>query len=146
MKTNFDRSMNEFLDLPEENEENNKQLEIIEKTENDIGKLNLNDDYEKIRENLLELLDTGKEAIDDMLTIARETEKSKDFETVAILMKTVVEANQSVIDMHKKIREIANYKQNNSSDTKIQNALFVGSTTELSKMLKELNNQEKEVN
>lgn len=47
-----------------------------------------------------------------------------------------------MIDLHKKIRDIANYKQESESKTTIKNALFVGSTTELSKLVKDLNEKE----
>lgn len=136
----FDESMNEFFDLPIEETPNLPQTtepkQIIPHETLDID---LKNDYEIARENFHELIDKGKDALDDLLAIARESEKGRDFEVVATLLSSLINSNKEMIEMHKKIREIANYKQNNSSDTKIQNALFVGSTTELSKMLKELN-------
>ena len=99
-------------------------------------------DYEKTRENLDELIEKGKSALDDILSIARDSEKARDFEVAATLIKTITDANQSVIELHKKIRDIANYKQEKESSTTIKNALFVGSTTELSKLVKELNTKD----
>ena len=89
------------------------------------------------------MIEVGKDAVQDILTIARESEKGRDFEVAATLLKNVLDANQQLLDIHKKIRDIANYKQQKEEKTTINNALFVGSTTELSKMLKDLNSKEK---
>ena len=98
----------------------------------------LKNDYEKTRENLDELVEKGKQAFDDILSIARESERGRDFEVAATLLKTVLEANEKVIDLHKKVREISNYKQQSENGTTIKNAVFVGSTTELAKMVREI--------
>lgn len=139
--------MNEYFDIEEEETTNlpaiSEKKEIIPHETLDID---LKKDYEIARENFHELIDKGKDALDDLLEIAKCSEKGRDFEVIATLLSSLINSNKEMIDMHKRIREITNYKQNNNSDTKIQNALFVGSTTELSKMLKELNNQEKEIN
>lgn len=99
-------------------------------------------DYEIARENFHELIEKGKDAVDDILAIARESEKGRDFEVAATLLKNVLDANEQMINLHKKIREITNYKQESSEKTTINNALFVGSTTELSKLVKELNQKD----
>ncbi len=142
----FENKMEELFDLaPLENEKEivpyQKTEVLFENLENDLIS-----DYEKTRENLDELIDKGKTALDDIISIAKDSEKARDFEVAATMLKAVVDANQQVLDLHKKIRELSNYKQSNSGDTNIKNALFVGSTSELAKMLKELNNKEKEVN
>lgn len=107
----------------------------------------LKKDYEIARENFHELIEKGKDAVDDILAIARDSEKGRDFEVAATLLKNVIEANEKMIDIHKKIREISNYKQQNTdTKTTINNALFVGSTAELSKLVKNLNEKELPIN
>ena len=101
--------------------------------------LDLKRDYEIARENFHELIEKGKTAFDDILAIANDSEKSRDFEVAAGVFKNVIEANEKMIDLHKKIREITNYKHQSTEKTTINNALFVGSTAELSKLVKDLN-------
>lgn len=101
--------------------------------------LDLKRDYEIARENFHELIEKGKEAFDEILEIAKDTSKGRDFEVAAGVFKNVLEANEKLIDIHKKIREITNYKQQSAEKTTINNALFVGSTAELSKLVKDLN-------
>jgi len=141
----FDENMNEIFDveidepntLPEKID--NKEIILHESLDLDLKK-----DYEIARENYHELIEKGKEAFDDILAIARDEEKARSFEVAAGILKNVLDANQQMLDLHKKIREITNYKQESSEKTTINNALFVGSTAELSRMVKELN--EKVVN
>ncbi len=147
MSTNFDKNMEKFFDVPESDNslpaiQNSKEVIPHETLDIDFKK-----DYEAVRENFHELIEKGKDAVDDILAIAKESEKGRDFEVAATLLKTVLDANEQIINMHKKIREITNYKQESSDKTTINNALFVGSTTELSKLVKELNQKEiKDVN
>ena len=140
--TKFEKNMENFFEVPPKEpqeslptEANNKPPPVLfDNLEDD-----LKSDYEKVRENMDELIEKGKEALDDILSIARDSEKARDFEVAATLMKTIVDTNQSIIDLHKKIRDISNYKQSSENNTTIKNALFVGSTSELSKLVKELN-------
>lgn len=134
----FDKNMEEFFDVPSEENtlpavQNSKEVIPHETLDIDFKK-----DYEIARENFHELIEKGKDAVDDILAIARESEKGRDFEVAATLLKNVLDANEQMINLHKKIREITNYKQESSDKTTINNALFVGSTTELSKLVKEL--------
>lgn len=136
----FDKNMEQIFDVaPVETNSLPKVIEdkppvLFENLEKDLMS-----DYEKTRENLDELIEKGKEALDDILSIAKDSEKARDFEVAATLLKTIADTNQSIIDLHKKVRDIANYKQQSENNTTIKNALFVGSTTELSKLVKELN-------
>lgn len=138
----FDKNMEEFFDVPP-----SENLPAIQEPKQVIPHetldIDLKKDYEFARDNFHELIEKGKDAMDDILTIAKDSEKGRDFEVAATLLKNVIEANEKMIDLHKKIREIANYKQGGSEDkTTIKNALFVGSTAELSKLVKELNQKE----
>lgn len=135
----FDEKMETFFNL-EPTEKENLPEEYKEKTAVLFDNLerDLKSDYEKTRENLDELIQKGNNALDDILSIARESERGRDFEVAATLLKTIVDTNEKVIDLHKKVRDIANYKQQSDNKTTIKNALFVGSTTELAKMVKQM--------
>jgi hypothetical protein len=143
MGTKFNERMEDFFDIKTEESENLPQI-IEEPNKIFFGELDdvLKNDYETSRENLNELIEKGKSAFDDILTIARETEKGRDFEVAATMLKTVLEANEKMLDMHKKIREISNYKQKEETKTNIKNAIFVGSTKELAKMVKDINEKD----
>lgn len=139
----FNKKMESFFEIEESNQES--QNKNIQKIEFENFETDLKNDYEKARENLNELVEKGKIALDDILSIAKETERGRDFEVAAILIKTLVDVNEKSILLHKQMREITNYKAEKQAQT-INNTLFVGSTAELSKMLKNLNTQEIEVN
>lgn len=144
MTTKFDERMDEFFGI--ESPKENENIPVIAEEKNKVffnGLENdLKADYEKTRENLDELIEKGKEAVDDILNIARETEKGRDFEVAATMLKTVVEANEKLLQMHKTVRELSNYKQKEESKTNIKNAIFVGSTKDLSRMIKDLNEKD----
>lgn len=143
MGTKFNERMEDFFDIKTEEIENLPQV-TEESNKIFFGELDddLKNDYEASRENLNELIEKGKSAFDDILTIARETEKGRDFEVAATMLKTVLDANEKMLDMHKKIREISNYKQKEETKTNIKNAIFVGSTKDLAKMVKDINEKD----
>lgn len=96
----------------------------------------LNDDYETTRNNLHSILNQGQEALFHALEVAKQSEHPRAFEVVGGLMKHLSDINHQLLDLHKKKQSI----ESNSSDSKepssvTNNAIFVGSTTELSKML-----------
>ena len=139
----FEKNMEKFFDVPPAEPESN----LPEKTSNEIIPhetldIDFKKDYELVRDNFHELIEKGKAAVDDILSIARESEKGRDFEVAATVLKTVIDANEKMIDLHKKIRDISNYKQASSEKTTINNALFVGRTAELSKLVKDLNQKD----
>lgn len=89
-------------------------------------------DYENVRDSINSLLQKGMTAVDDMLAIARQSEKARDFEVAGNLITQMVDNSERLIELQKQIRNISGEK----ASTKIQNAVFVGSTTELLKAMK----------
>ena len=96
----------------------------------------LQSDYEASRKNFYELVARGKEAIDGIMIVAQETEQPRAYEVAGQLIKTVTETNQQFMDLQKKVEEIKNMDKK-LGNTNIENALFVGSTAELQKLLKD---------
>jgi len=97
------------------------------------------------------LITKGSSAIDGILHVASEGDSPRAYEVVGQLIKSVAEANKDLIELHKKIKEIKDNTviNNNQTQTKIDNAIFVGSTADLQKMLrgqldeiKQLNNEQ----
>ena len=104
----------------------------FEKSSYDLEK-----DYDKVRQNYEEIINKGVDAIDSILEIARESEHPRAFEVAATMIKNVADANEKLIMLQKQMREIqrASGKEPQTS-TKIDKAIFVGSTADLNKMLK----------
>ena len=102
-------------------------------------------DYEYTRGNLYSIIEKGQEAINGILELAQESEMPRAYEVAGQLIKSVADTTDKLADLHKKVKDIEadNPKTQN---TVTNNALFVGSTSELSKMLKDglLNNNSSE--
>ena len=88
-------------------------------------------DYETVRKNLRELVDVGKGALDGVLAVALEGDSPRAYEVVAMMIKTLSEANREVLDLHDKVKKIRKQEvvTNNVSNT--TNSIYVGSTKEL---------------
>ena len=92
-------------------------------------------DFETGRKNLYNLLDKGNEAIDGTLELAKEGEHPRAYEVAGQLIKTVSEVSQNLLDLQDKLKKVKELPDKGPKN--VTNALFVGSTTELQKMLKE---------
>ena len=92
-------------------------------------------DFETGRKNLYNLLDKGNEAIDGILSLAKEGEHPRAYEVAGQLIKTVSEVSQNLLDLQDKLKKVKDIPDKGPKN--VTNALFVGSTTELQKMLKE---------
>lgn len=91
-------------------------------------------DYEYTRGTIYSLLEKGQEAINGMLEVAQESESARAYEVVGQLIKSVSDTADKLANLHKTLKDIEDTKV--SGPTNVTNALFVGSTAELSKLLK----------
>lgn len=116
----------------------NKDPEIVIPQKNDIKK-----DYEYTRANLYSLIEKGQEAINGIMELAGESDSPRAYEVAGQLIKSVADTTDKLIDLQKKLKEVEEDKTKTTNVTN-NNALFVGSTSELSKLLKQgfLNNKE----
>jgi hypothetical protein len=114
------------------------KIESITSSVEDIQK-----DYEYTRGNLYSIIEKGQEAINGILELAQESEMPRAYEVAGQLIKNVSDATDKLMDLQKKLKDIEETKQVRGP-TNVTNALFVGSTAELSKLLKDgLNAQDK---
>ena len=116
-----------------------KKKNQIKKTEGqDVGK-----DYDYTRGNLYSLIEKGQEAINGIMEVAGETASPRAYEVAGQLIKSVADTTDKLMDLQKKVKEVEE-DANKTTNNVTNNALFVGSTSELSKMLKQgiLNNKE----
>lgn len=98
-------------------------------------------DYEFTRGQLYNLLSKGQEALDGALEVAQESGHPRAYEVAVNAMKQVADASDKLIDLQKKMKDLE-APTKNSVNNKTTNNLFVGSTADLQKMLKQINKQE----
>ena len=99
-------------------------------------KSDLVDAYEQSKDNLQELIDNGKEAMEELLAIAKEGQHPRAYEVYGTLLKNMVDANKELLSIQKQMRDMDNNRQK-AGDTKIDKAIFVGTAADLNKLLKE---------
>jgi hypothetical protein len=98
---------------------------------------NVDQDYEYARQNLRSLIDNGKLAMENIVYLAKEGESPRAYEVVGQLIKTLADTNKDLIELSKKAREAKGQDKKDTQVTQnVTNALFVGSTTELQKLIK----------
>ena len=102
----------------------------VEVSENDIE-----DDYKYQRDNFYNLVEKGSAAIDGILELAKESEHPRTYEVAGQLIKNVAEVTEKLGDLQEKMRKLKEVP--NTAPKNVTNALFVGSTKELQKMLKD---------
>ena len=90
-------------------------------------------DYNYTRENYYNLIERNQDAVEEMLEIAKASEHARSFEVVGQLIKTGLDANEALMKLHKTKKELTIEK---GGDVNVTNAVFVGSTAELQKLLK----------
>jgi len=117
-----------------------KEKSNIQKLTDDVSK-----DYDYTRGNLYSLIEKGQEAINGIMEVAGETASPRAYEVAGQLIKSVADSTDKLMDLQKKVKEI-DEDNPKTQNTVTNNALFVGSTSELSKMLKDgiLNNNNSE--
>ena len=137
MPDKFDKLNNTFDIQPTEvevevqkNDFENK-IEKIGSNSEDIKK-----DYEYTRGNLYSLIEKGQEAINGILELAQESEMPRAYEVAGQLIKNVSDATDKLMDLQKKLKDVNEEKKEAKGPTTVNNALFVGSTAELQKLLK----------
>jgi hypothetical protein len=107
--------------------------EIIQKPEQKIE-----DDYDVARTNLRELLTKGQEALIQALEVAKQSEHPRAFEVVGNLMKQLADVNQQLMDLHQQKQKLDAPNKAEQAKVTNNNAIFVGSTAELNKLIKNM--------
>ena len=137
--TNLDDTFNitptEVSDTPEGGCATRKdQLTNVTKPDR-LTKSDIDKDYEYTRGNLYSIIEKGQEAINGILELAQESEMPRAYEVAGQLIKSVSDATDKLMDLQKKLKDVEEEKQQKGPST-VNNALFVGSTAELGKLLK----------
>ena len=114
-----------------------KKVEDIKSTVDDVKK-----DYEYTRGNLYSIIEKGQEAINGILELAHETETPRAYEVAGQLIKSVSDATDKLMELQKKLKDVEEEKPGKTTNN-VTNALFVGSTADLQKLLKQQNKENK---
>jgi len=109
----------------------------------DQSSVDIKKDYEYTRANLYSLIEKGQEAIDGIMELAAESDQPRAYEVAGQLIKSVGDVTDKLIDLQKKLKDMEDDTVKTTNNV-TNNAVFVGSTSELSKLLKQgfLNNKE----
>jgi len=139
--TKLEDKVNEILGIEPDNK---PTLESLVKVENlsvprieDTNKSDIDNDYKYSRDNYYDLIQKGQEAIEGILEIAKEGQHPRAYEVAGQLITNVAQTVDKLQDLQKKLKDLKNLPK--TANQNIKNALFVGSTAELQKMLKKEN-------
>jgi uncharacterized protein YaaN involved in tellurite resistance len=137
MSKKFEKLNETFNTEPEEvsivHAEVESEVDKIEKISSSVD--DIKKDYEYSRGNLYSIIEKGQEAINGILELAQESEMPRAYEVAGQLIKNVSDATEKLMDLQKKMKEVMEEKHQ-KGPTNVTNALFVGSTADLSKFLK----------
>ena len=126
-------AINDSLDIEVVDEEESsitkKESKAIEKDKKDSVR-----DYEYTRGNLYSLIEKGQEALDSIMEVAQEGQQPRAFEVVSQLIKNVADTTDKLVDLQQKMKNLE--AEDPKGPSTVNNALFVGSTAELQKLLK----------
>ena len=132
---NFDGLNKVFGEEPTELEQHVEKTKSLRTDTPDITQ-----DYEVSRAQLHSLVMKGQEAVDGILDVARASDHPRAYEVAATTIKAVGDVTDKLIDLQGKMKELD--KEEKRGPTNVTNAMFVGSTAELQKMLKNINKGE----
>ena len=129
----------------------NVEGEVLPPEKNDVEKIeklasNIDDikkDYDYTRGNLYSIIEKGQEALNGVLELAQESEMPRAYEVEGQLIKNVADATDKLMELQKKLKDVEEEKQA-KGPTNVTNALFVGSTADLAKLIKQQSKEEKE--
>lgn len=114
---------------------NSLDLVPLNNTKQEI--VNLEDDYNYARGSMINVIEKGQEALNDMLDVAQRSQHPRSFEVVATLINTLANANKDLLELTKRKSDL-DLKSNKGPST-INNNLYIGSTADLLKLLKKPN-------
>lgn len=134
----INKNLTNFFNLPEEKE---TKSETTAGGTFDLG--NFQKDYELVQSNLKNLIGSGSVALESALKVATESDSPRAFEVVAILLKTMADLNNNVLDVHKKAK--ATTADGKTTVKQTNNSVFIGSTKDLQNLLNKDRSTEKEV-
>jgi hypothetical protein len=112
------------------------QIKVTNEMDAQRKQLDRRADYADVRNNLKNIIDSGMNAIDGILSVASEGESPRAYEVVSQLIKSVSDANKDLIGLHQQMKELEKELPSQSAGSITNNSIFVGSTKELQQLVK----------
>jgi hypothetical protein len=136
----LNKNLSEIFDVTPIQETKKQKLPVVSTKYNEPDiEQDLNDAYQQSKENIQGIIDQGQEAMHEILNIAKAGQHPRAFEVYGTLLKNMVDANKELLNIQKQMRDMDKKKETNN--TNIDKAIFLGSTAELSKFLKDNGNK-----
>ena len=140
MKKTVDDKLNDIFDVQGKIVEQAPVPVVVEQPKKEVVSGAPNDesidaDYEYARENLKLFIEQGKVAMENIIFLAKEGESPRAYEVVGQLIKTLSDTNKDLLDLGKKVKDLKSKKDDTQQPQHVTNALFVGSTAELQKLI-----------
>src|SRR5210317_1908183 len=133
--------VNEILGIESKEPKETKEYKPLVPRKEEKDKGDIENDHKYSRENYYNLIERGQEAIEGILDVAREGQHPRAYEVAGALIKNVADTVDKLQDLQKKLKDLKELPK--TANPQIKNALFVGSTAELQKMLKGKNENTK---
>lgn len=130
-KSNFEKNFEEIFNLPN-SPSLTKDVEVFKP---DNSKDDIESDYKYARENLYNIIERGSDALEELVDIAKQNQSARTFEVVGHLIKTLTDANKDLLEVQKKVKDLKK-EERLKGPNNVTNALFIGNTAELQKLLK----------
>ena len=133
MSTKFEKNMEDIFELPEKIEQT-KELKPVDNSNETVD-----NDFKYARENLYNIIERGSDTLNTLVDVANQSQHPRAFEVVGQLVKTLSDTNKDLLELQKKVKVIK--KDIPDQPQNVTNALFVGNTSELQKMINKRNNE-----
>jgi len=129
--------MEDIFNLPSDTK---PMVEVLKDSRDLIEKFDVQDqdidaDYQYARDNLRSMINAAQQSIEDLSSIASTSESPRAYEVLSTLIKTIVDANKDLLELQRKVQLLK--QEGDSKPQNVTNALFVGSTSELQKLIKQ---------
>lgn len=131
MKTKLEKQFEEIFDLPDSPPMVEDKPPVVVETKDEHQ--DIDSDYKYARENLYNVIERGSDALNNLVDIAQASEHPRAYEVVGSLIKTLTDANKDLLEIQKKVKSLK--EESKKGPDNVTNALFVGSTAELQKMI-----------
>ena len=134
-KTKMEENFEEIFDLPVSDDiEGELVIDTPKKTLSPKDSDDIDTDYQYARENLYNVIERGSDALNTLVEIANQRESPRAFEIVITLIKTLSDSNKDLLEIQTKVKKL---KEETNTPNNVTNALFIGNTTELQKLIKD---------
>ena len=133
----MEKNMEDIFNLPSDTK---PMVEVLKDSRDLIEKFDEQDqdidaDYQYARDNLRSMINAAQQSIEDLSSIASTSESPRAYEVLSTLIKTIVDANKDLLELQRKVQLLK--QEGDSKPQNVTNALFVGSTSELQKLIKQ---------